>query len=160
MYQLATAVFVGGSLVDQGGHNILEPAMFGKPIVFGPHMQNFQEIAETFVTNGAAMQVQSERELDEALLTLMTDPVRRAPLDVNAGRGLVFVSHMGRVYPSGFLPEEAGDVRVQPLPEIYRTAPVFQTLRDPDLLQGRCGQCEFRRVCGGSRSRGSRNAVA
>ena len=68
LYQLATAVFVGGSLADHGGHNILEPAMFGKPIVFGPHMQNFKEIADAFLANGAAMQVQSERELDEALL--------------------------------------------------------------------------------------------
>jgi 3-deoxy-D-manno-octulosonic-acid transferase len=88
VYQVATAVFVGGSLVDHGGHNILEPAMFGKPIVFGPHMQNFQEIADTFITNGAAMQVQSERELDEALLTLVTDPVLRARLGA-AARALV-----------------------------------------------------------------------
>ena len=88
LYQLATAVFVGGSLVDHGGHNILEPAMFGKPIVFGPHMQNFKEIADAFLTNGAAVQVQSERELDEALLTLVTDPVRRARLGA-AARALV-----------------------------------------------------------------------
>ena len=64
LYQLATAVFVGGSLVDHGGHNILEPAVFGKPIVFGPHMQNFKEIADAFLANGAAVQVQSERELE------------------------------------------------------------------------------------------------
>jgi len=88
LYQVATAVFVGGSLVDQGGHNILEPAMFGKPIVFGPHMQNFKEIADAFVTNGAAVQIQSERELEEALLTLVTDPVRRARLGA-AARALV-----------------------------------------------------------------------
>jgi 3-deoxy-D-manno-octulosonic-acid transferase len=88
LYQVATAVFVGGSLVDQGGHNILEPAMFGKPIVFGPHMQNFQEIADTFLTNGAAAEVRSERELEEALLTLLTDPVRRARLGA-AARALV-----------------------------------------------------------------------
>ena len=88
LYQLATAVFVGGSLVDHGGHNILEPAVFGKPIVFGPHMQNFQEIADAFLANGAAVQVQSERELDEALLTLVTDPVRRARLGA-AARALV-----------------------------------------------------------------------
>jgi 3-deoxy-D-manno-octulosonic-acid transferase len=88
LYQVSTTVFVGGSLVDSGGHNILEPAMWGKPIVFGPYMRNFQEIAEAFITNGAAMQVQSERELDEVLLTLMTDPVRRARLGA-AARALV-----------------------------------------------------------------------
>jgi 3-deoxy-D-manno-octulosonic-acid transferase len=88
LYQLATAVFVGGSLADHGGHNILEPAMFGKPIVFGPHMQNFKEIGDAFLANGAAMQVQSERDLDEALLTLVTDPVLRARLGA-AARALV-----------------------------------------------------------------------
>jgi 3-deoxy-D-manno-octulosonic-acid transferase len=88
LYQLATAVFVGGSLADHGGHNILEPAIFGKPVVFGPHMQNFKEIADAFLTHDAAIQVQSERELDAALLALVTDPVRRAGLGA-AARALV-----------------------------------------------------------------------
>jgi 3-deoxy-D-manno-octulosonic-acid transferase len=88
LYQVATAVFVGGSLVDQGGHNILEPAIFGKPIVFGPHMQNFKEIADAFLSNGAAIQVRSDEELGDALLTLVTDPVRRARLGA-AARALV-----------------------------------------------------------------------
>jgi 3-deoxy-D-manno-octulosonic-acid transferase len=88
LYQLATAVFVGGSLVNHGGHNILEPAVFGKPIVFGPHMQNFQEIADAFLANDAAVQVQSDRELDDALSALVTDPVRRARLGA-AARALV-----------------------------------------------------------------------
>jgi len=88
LYQLATAVFVGGSLVDHGGHNILEPAIFGKPIVFGPYMQNFKEIAEAFIANGAAVCVQSERELDDELLALLTDPVRRARMGA-AARALV-----------------------------------------------------------------------
>jgi len=78
LYQVATAVFVGGSLTDHGGHNILEPAIFGKAIVFGPHMQNFKEIAAAFLQNGAAVQVQSDRELEEVMLSLVTDPVRRA----------------------------------------------------------------------------------
>jgi 3-deoxy-D-manno-octulosonic-acid transferase len=78
LYQLATAVFVGGSLTDHGGHNILEPAIFGKPIVFGPYMHNFKEIAETFVLNGAAVQIQTERELEHAIVGFVTDPVRRA----------------------------------------------------------------------------------
>jgi 3-deoxy-D-manno-octulosonic-acid transferase len=88
LYQIATAVFVGGSLADHGGHNILEPAIFGKPIIFGPHMQNFKEIAEAFVANGAAVQVQSDRDLEHALLGLLTDPVRRARLGA-AARALV-----------------------------------------------------------------------
>ena len=88
LYQLATAVFVGGSLADHGGHNILEPAIFGKPIVFGPHMQNFKEIAGAFLSNDAAIQVQSDRELDTALVALVTDPIRRARLGA-AARALV-----------------------------------------------------------------------
>jgi 3-deoxy-D-manno-octulosonic-acid transferase len=84
LYQLATAVFVGGSLADHGGHNILEPAVFGKPIVFGPYMQNFKEIADAFLSNDAAIQVQTERELDGAVTALVTDPVRRARLGAAA----------------------------------------------------------------------------
>jgi 3-deoxy-D-manno-octulosonic-acid transferase len=88
LYQVATAVFVGGSLVDSGGHNILEPAVFGKPIVFGPYMQNFTEIARTFLDNGAAIQVRNGRELEPALVDLLGDPVRRARLGA-AARALV-----------------------------------------------------------------------
>ena len=88
LYQMATVVFVGGSLADHGGHNILEPAIFGKPVMFGPHMQNFREIAEAFLANGAAIQVRSDRELDDAMLALVRDPVHRARLGA-AARALV-----------------------------------------------------------------------
>ena len=86
--QLATVAFEGGSLADHGGHNILEPAVFGKPVVFGSYMQNFKEIAEAFVSNGAGVQVQSEWEFEETLLTLFSDPVRQARLGA-AARALV-----------------------------------------------------------------------
>jgi AdoMet-dependent heme synthase len=76
-----------------------------------------------------------------------------APHGVNSGKGFVFVSHLGEVYPSGFLPKSAGNVRAQSLPEIYRNSPLMRELRDPDALHGRCRQCEYRSICGGSRSR-------
>ncbi|WP_433226835.1 TIGR04053 family radical SAM/SPASM domain-containing protein [Actinomadura formosensis] len=83
-------------------------------------------------------------------------PVRRArrpPMDVNSARGFVFVSHRGTVHPSGFLPTPAGSVRRERLADIYRNSPLFVGLRDPGRLTGRCGACEFRTICGGSRSR-------
>jgi radical SAM protein len=76
-----------------------------------------------------------------------------APRGVNAGNGFVFVSHVGEVYPSGFLPLAAGNVRTQGLAEIYRHSPLMRALRDPDALRGKCGRCEYRAICGGSRSR-------
>ncbi len=88
IYQIGTIVFVGGSLVPGGGHNILEPAVFGRPIVFGPRMENFAEIADAFLANGAAVQVRSARELNEEVVGLMGDPVRRARLGA-AARALV-----------------------------------------------------------------------
>ncbi len=88
IFQVATVVFVGGSLVDAGGHNILEPAVFGKPILFGPYMQNFAEIARAFLDHGAGLQVGSARELEESLVALIGDPVRRASLGA-AARALV-----------------------------------------------------------------------
>ena len=76
----------------------------------------------------------------------------RPPIDVNSGRGFAFVDHVGMVYPSGFLPTAVGSVRDRSFPEIYRDSELLQQLRDPDALGGRCGQCEFRTICGGSRS--------
>lgn len=72
---------------------------------------------------------------------------------VNDGKGFVFVSHTGEVYPSGFLPLRAGNVRKQSLAELYRTSPLFIALRDPKQLKGKCGICEYREICGGSRAR-------
>src|SRR6187399_1725459 len=77
LFQVATVVFVGGSLVDQGGHNILEPAVHGKPIVFGPYMQNFAEIADAFLKNQAAIQVPDAGQLSSTVVRLLGDPVER-----------------------------------------------------------------------------------
>lgn len=81
------------------------------------------------------------------------DSRRRTPLGINDGRGVLFVSHTGRVFPSGFLPLECGRFPSQSVVEIYQRHPVFLSLREPDQLHGKCGVCEFRQVCGGSRAR-------
>jgi radical SAM protein with 4Fe4S-binding SPASM domain len=81
------------------------------------------------------------------------DGIGRAPRGLNDGKGFVFVSHEGEVFPSGFLPLTAGNVRRQPLAEIYRNSSLFKQLRDTSNLKGKCGRCEFREICGGSRSR-------
>ena len=72
---------------------------------------------------------------------------------VNDGKGFMFISHVGNVYPSGFLPIHAGNVRETPLAEIYREAPIFKSLRDTSKLEGKCGACEYKEICGGSRAR-------
>ncbi|NIC00490.1 TIGR04053 family radical SAM/SPASM domain-containing protein [Halobacterium sp. R2-5] len=78
-------------------------------------------------------------------------PQRRG--GITAGDGFAFVSHTGDVYPSGFLPESAGNVREESVVDVYRNSDLFESLREKDELQGKCGACSFRHVCGGSRSR-------
>jgi radical SAM protein len=72
---------------------------------------------------------------------------------VNDGKGFMFISHVGNVYPSGFLPIHAGNVRQKPIQEIYRDSPIFRALRDTSKLEGKCGACEYKEICGGSRAR-------
>jgi AdoMet-dependent heme synthase len=83
----------------------------------------------------------------------MPMPGRIASFGVNDAKGFMFIDHVGQVYPSGFLPLAAGNVRECSLDWLYRESPLFRQLRDPDLLEGKCGVCEFRRECGGSRAR-------
>jgi len=72
---------------------------------------------------------------------------------IRDGNGIMFVNHDGAVYPSGFLPIAVGNVRETSIVELYRSSPVFTSLRDPARFQGRCGRCEYNRICGGSRAR-------
>lgn len=72
---------------------------------------------------------------------------------INDGKGLVFISHTGEIYPSGFLPLGAGNVRKDSLTDVYRNHPLFRALRNPSEFSGKCGVCQFRNLCGGSRSR-------
>jgi len=80
-------------------------------------------------------------------------PVGRARRAVTDGNGFLFVDHLGAICPSGFLPLAVGNVRSDDLVEVYRTDPLFRALRDPELLGGRCGRCDYRDRCGGSRAR-------
>ena len=82
-----------------------------------------------------------------------TDGIGRAAKGVNDGNGLVFIDHVGNIMPSGFLPLSAGNVRTDDLVGVYRHHPMFRELRDPEKLRGKCGRCEYRALCGGSRSR-------
>jgi radical SAM protein len=81
------------------------------------------------------------------------DDLGRAPRGLNDGKGFVFISHTGEVFPSGFLPMSAGNIRQHELSSLYCESALFQSLRDTSNLEGKCGQCEFKEICGGSRAR-------
>ena len=96
-----------------------------------------------------AVQRLQQRVSEEQLLKM---PVGRS-FGIRDGNGIVFVSHIGEVSPSGFLPTRAGNVRANSLVQIYRDSPLFTSIRDSEQLTGKCGDCQFRIVCGGSRAR-------
>ena len=110
IYGLADAVYVGGSMVEAGGHNILEPAGFGKPPLFGMHMENFQELADIFLARGAARQVTNPEDLGVAWIELLEDSVRREKMG-NAARALVEENRGATArtvqYIAKFLPAES-----------------------------------------------------
>ena len=91
LYRVADGAFVGGSLVSSGGHNILEPAAFGKVPVFGPSMENFSEMAARFTAAGAAVQVESPEDAGVAWIEFLRDPERAARMGETA-RNLVETS--------------------------------------------------------------------
>jgi radical SAM protein len=99
-----------------------------------------------------------QREEERRLAGLPTHAVERrrqlrAPRGVNDGNGFLFIDHLGQICPSGFLPAPRGNVRTDDLVEVYRTDELFERLRNPNALLGKCGRCRFRAICGGSRSR-------
>jgi tetraacyldisaccharide 4'-kinase len=84
LFRIATVVFMGGTLPRRGGHNILEPALFGCPVVAGPHMENFAEIAAEFTSAGAVVRIQDAAELASSVDSLLRDPVRRSQIGARA----------------------------------------------------------------------------
>ena len=95
LYALASVVFVGKTLVSFGGHNIVEPAAAGRPVVVGPHMENFREIADQFLAEDALVQVATAEELGREVAALMLDETRRRALGERA-RALVQL-HRGAI---------------------------------------------------------------
>jgi len=81
------------------------------------------------------------------------DGLNRPTKGVNDGNGFLFISHIGEIQPSGFLPLTAGNVRTVDIVDVYRYSKLFTDLRNPDKIKGRCGICEYRDVCGGQRGR-------
>jgi radical SAM protein len=81
------------------------------------------------------------------------DGLHRPRKGVNDGNGFLFISHIGEIQPSGFLPVTAGMVREDSIVNVYRNHPIFTALRDPEQLKGKCGICEYRDICGGQRGR-------
>jgi len=81
------------------------------------------------------------------------DGLNRPTKGVNDGNGFLFISHLGEIMPSGFLPVSAGNVRRDDVVEVYRHHPLFKALRDPSQIKGKCGICDYREVCGGQRGR-------
>ena len=79
-------------------------------------------------------------------------PVYRG-FGIRDGHGIIFVSNQGHIYPAGFLPLTTGNVRVDNLVDVYRDSPIFQALHTPSTFRGKCGVCEYRTLCGGSRAR-------
>ena len=83
--------------------------------------------------------------------------MRRTPVyrgfGIRDGHGILFVSNQGDIYPAGFLPLATGNVRMNHLVDVYRDAPLFRALHAPDQFKGKCGRCEYRATCGGSRAR-------
>ncbi|RSD25534.1 TIGR04053 family radical SAM/SPASM domain-containing protein [Mesobacillus subterraneus] len=108
-----------------------------------------QKTRENIVNKG---DIRYEDTLTKDMASVI-DGLKRAPKGVNDGNGFVFISHTGDVMPSGLLPLVGGNVREKSLADIYRHSQIFMDLRSPDQYKGKCGVCEFRYVCGGSRSR-------
>lgn len=77
----------------------------------------------------------------------------RRPMNLNDGRGTLFIGHTGCIQPTGFLPLACGRFPQDSVVDVYQNSSVFRALRDADALGGKCGRCEYRRICGGSRAR-------
>ena len=118
--------------------------------------QDRMRIKTTLAMHYRRVQVQERlRELGQDAYAPSPDVVKQLYTGVpsNDGKGIMFISHLGEIYPSGFLPLTTGNVRRDSVVETYRNSELFRSLRDPASVKGKCGQCPFNVICGGSRAR-------
>lgn len=131
----------------------------GQQVTAGEVEEVFHYLAE--LSRSAPFRIKTTEGPHYRRVALQSGVLGEAPLGrggrfvsgMNDGSGFVFISSRGDIHPSGFLPLPAGNVRTDSLVRVYREHPLFTSLRDPDRLGGRCGRCEYREVCGGSRAR-------
>lgn len=140
---------------EEVAHFLYDATRYGIPVRTseGPH---FRRVYKQRQTGGPSPSTQLYRHLSRRLRELEGEPESAPKLRINAtgdGKGILFVAHNGEVYPSGFLPISTGNVRTDNMKAIYTTQDLMAGLRNSDNLKGRCGACEYRSVCGGSRSR-------
>lgn len=149
---------IADQIADLGA--VMWEVFFLVPIGRGAELE---QLTPTQADEWMAWLYRRQREAPFRVITVEAPQYRRIAREVEgepvsvgstrAGSGFVFVSYRGDVYPSGFLPQSAGNVRGDDLVSLYRDAPLFERLRDPDQFSGRCGNCPYRDLCGGSRSR-------
>jgi MoaA/NifB/PqqE/SkfB family radical SAM enzyme/metal-sulfur cluster biosynthetic enzyme len=128
---------------------LAESAPFGVKTTEAPHYLRVTATRHRIARLGSSAHVASAGAPGVA----RPDAIGRAGRAVTDGNGFVFIDHLGHVCPSGFLPIPVASVRERDLVTVYREDPLFRALRDPARLGGRCGRCEYRERCGGSRAR-------
>ena len=140
---------------EEVAHFLYDATRYGIPVRTseGPH---FRRVYLQRQKGGEAPPGELYRHLSDRLRELEGEPKNTPSLRINAtgdGKGIIFIGHDGEVYPSGFLPVSLGNVKTGNLKSIYTAHPTLVAMRDPSNLKGRCGACEHKVTCGGSRSR-------
>jgi radical SAM protein len=140
---------------EEVAHFLYDSTRYGIPVRTseGPH---FRRVYLERQKGGKAPEGELYAHLSRRLRELEGEPKNTPSLRINAtgdGKGIIFIGHDGEVHPSGFLPLSLGNVKESTLKSIYTTHPLLVGMRDPAKLKGRCGACEHKVICGGSRSR-------
>jgi AdoMet-dependent heme synthase len=140
---------------EEVAHFLYDATGYGIPVRTseGPH---FRRVFMQRQKGGEAPRGELYAHLSARLRELEGEPTNAPAMRLNAtgdGKGIIFIGHDGEVHPSGFMPVSLGNVKEQSLKSIYTTHPLLVGMRDPANLKGRCGACEYKVICGGSRAR-------